>query len=131
MSNSKFFTFNNSVGGALRGSERLGHGVNPSDLKPLWDVPIASSQDLEEAVVAARAAFATWSKTPWSQRQACLSRASKVLTEHKSDMTRLISLECGKPPQFAELEVNHAINFLDFFGSLASPTLRCYQCDII
>ena len=124
MSSNKFFAFRNTVGGALRGSKRLGHGINPSNRKPLWDVPIASPQDLEGAVSAARVAFADWSKTPWAQRQACLANASKLLTERKDDMSRLLSLECGKPPQFAELEVVHAINFLDFFGLLTFCTLR-------
>ncbi|KAM6511155.1 hypothetical protein FALCPG4_016157 [Fusarium falciforme] len=129
MSSNRFFTFKNTIGGALRGSKRLGHGINPSTRKPLWDVPIASSQDLESAVSSARVAFADWSKTPWADRQACLTQASKLLAEHKNDMSRLLSLECGKPPQFAELEVIHAINFLDFFAAQEPLETRVIQDD--
>ncbi|KAJ4152083.1 hypothetical protein NW765_017592 [Fusarium oxysporum] len=129
MSNSNFFEFRNVINGTLRGSERLGHGINPSTRSPLWDAPLASSQDLEDAVGAAHVAFTEWSKRPWKQRQASLAHASRLLTERKSDMARLLSTECGKPPQFAELEVIDAISFLDFFAAQEPLEARVIQDD--
>ncbi|KAM5343922.1 hypothetical protein ACJ41O_012459 [Fusarium nematophilum] len=117
-----FSSFGNVVAGKLRLGGRLGHGINPSSRKPLWDIPIASSQHLDEAVSAAKAAFPKWSQTSWAERQVRLGQARALLQQHRADMARLISLEGGKPPQFADLEVEHALDFFDFyyFGSIAS-----------
>jgi acyl-CoA reductase-like NAD-dependent aldehyde dehydrogenase len=89
--------FHNVVASGLRGSEKVHHGVNPSDKSPLWDVPIATERDLDEAVEVARKAFESWSKTSWAERQEILGKMRDELTKHIPDMARLLSLEGGKP----------------------------------
>lgn len=77
---------------------------------------LASENDLDQAVTAARAAFPKWSRVPWEKRQARLRRARELLQEHRRSMAELISAEGGKPPQFADLEVQHAMDVLEFCG---------------
>ncbi|KAJ5192165.1 aldehyde dehydrogenase domain-containing protein [Penicillium cf. viridicatum] len=120
MSNINFSTFHNVIAGTLRSSNRLGHGINPSTRKPLWPVPLSSSEDLEIAVTAASTAFTSWSSTPWAQRQASLKQARDILHTHRAEMAEIISFEGGKPPLFAQLEVAHAMDFLDFYASQPS-----------
>lgn len=103
------------VTGRLRFSNRMGRGMNPSTCKPLWDIPFASDVDLVEAVTAASAAFQAWSTTSWTDRQARLRQVRAVPQSHRSEMARLLSIEGGRPPQFGELEVQHALDFLDFY----------------
>jgi acyl-CoA reductase-like NAD-dependent aldehyde dehydrogenase len=95
-----FTTFFNIVGGQPRSSsssENNTHGVDPSNGRALWDVPVAVSYDLDDAVTAAQEAFVTWSGALWSQRQTCLTNLRDILLEHAEEMTELIMKEGGKP----------------------------------
>lgn len=128
----EFFTFNNVIAGKCRSSERTDRTINPSDKKPLWEVPVASTRDLDDAVASAQKAFVKWSRTKWSDRQGYLARARDVLFQNRDQMAQLIVQEGGKPvrclnllvkisadniqPQFAALEIEHALNFLDFYS---------------
>ncbi|CZR58551.1 related to aldehyde dehydrogenase (NAD+), mitochondrial [Phialocephala subalpina] len=113
--------FHNVVASGLRGSEKVHHGVNPSDKSPLWDVPIATERDLDEAVEVARKAFESWSKTSWAERQEILGKMRDELTKHIPDMARLLSLEGGKPIQFATGEVMASVGTLDYHSKAPSP----------
>jgi acyl-CoA reductase-like NAD-dependent aldehyde dehydrogenase len=115
MSTVDFHAFSNVIAGALRSSAHLGHGINPSTREPLWNVPIATAQDLEDAVSAAQEASTKWSSTPWEKRQDCLGRAKVLLEQHRTSIAQLLSLEGGKPPQFGDLEVQHALDFFNFY----------------
>lgn len=92
-----FEKFHNVVASGLRSSEKIHHGVNPSDKSVLWDVPIATERDLDEAVEVARKAFQSWSKTSWAERQEVLGKMRDELAKHIPEMSKLISLEGGKP----------------------------------
>ncbi|KAM0331286.1 hypothetical protein ACHAQA_002956 [Verticillium albo-atrum] len=134
MSNAEFLTFRNVVAGALRPGETVSHGIDPSTRKPLWDIPVATAKDLDDAVAAGRAAFPGWSQTPWKQRQAYIRQARAVLHANGPAMAKLISAEGGKPPQFAELEVEHALRSLDFYAGVlqalnGGPELGPMICD--
>ncbi|RSL90683.1 hypothetical protein CEP52_014521 [Fusarium oligoseptatum] len=112
MSTVDFHTFSNVIAGALRSSAHLGHGINPSTREPLWDVPIATAQDLEDAVSAAQEASAKWSSTP-------IDRA----------LLSYCLLKAEKPPQFGDLEVEHALDFFKFYATLPEPQPEIIQDD--
>lgn len=118
-----FSTYRNIIAGAPRTGKTVSHGIDPSTRKPLWDIPVASAQDLDDAVTSAQAAFPKWSQTSWKQRQACLRQARALLQENRESMAKLISSEGGKPPQFADLEVAHGLRYIDYYGKVhCSPT---------
>ncbi|KAF5636131.1 aldehyde dehydrogenase (NAD+) mitochondrial [Fusarium sp. NRRL 52700] len=108
-----FTKFVNTVNGTSVTGE-VTQGTDPSTRKKLWDVPVASSEDIENAISAAKTAFKQWSKTSWSERQNALLDARDVLIYHKPALAQLITKEGGKPIQFATMEVEHSINFLQF-----------------
>ena len=64
-----FETFYNIVDGKQRSSDKIHHGINPATGQELWDVPIASEQDLNDAVAAAKKAFPAWRDTPIEKRK--------------------------------------------------------------
>ena len=72
----------------------------------MWDVPVASAQDLNDAVEAAQAAFKAWSQKPWQERQNVLAQIREKLLRHSEEMSRLILLECGKPVSLQKPETN-------------------------
>lgn len=92
-----FFTFSNTINGEARTSPRLTQAVNPSNKQRLWDVPVASEADVDEAVAAAKQAFPSWSRTPWSERARLLAQAREALLAIKDDMASVIMQENGKP----------------------------------
>ena len=89
--------FHNTIAGKPRDSDKTHQGVNPSDKTKLWDVPIATEHDLDDAVKSAQEAFKTWSKTTWKERQDKLLLLIDELQSHRDEMANLILKECGKP----------------------------------
>lgn len=90
-------TFNNMINGERRWSSRTSHGTNPSSMEQLPEVPIASSEDLDEAVRGSRAAFAEWSQVPVERRKALVNEFADALEAHTEGFARLLTLEQGKP----------------------------------
>jgi len=97
VSETKAQEFVNTVDGAPRTSSLIHQGIDPSTKKKLWDVPIATEKDLDDAVTAAQNSFKTWSKTSWESRQEVLERMRQILVDHRDEMSQILSTECGKP----------------------------------
>ena len=77
-------------------------GVYSTDINPATEQPIAkvaqgSQQDVDRAVVAARAALKTWGSMRAAERGRILMRAAALLEEHQEEIIRLESLDAGKP----------------------------------
>lgn len=94
---SSFFTFSNTINGKSRAAAKETQAINPSNRQRLWQVPVASEEDVDEAVTAATEAFPTWSTTPWQDRAQRLTQAREALVKIHHDMASLIMQENGKP----------------------------------
>ncbi|KAF2158377.1 hypothetical protein M409DRAFT_71676 [Zasmidium cellare ATCC 36951] len=101
-------TFYNVVNGQKRQSTKMAQSIDPTDRRSLWPVPVASDQDLEDAVAAAKQAFRNWSKTPVEHRKQLLSTFEEKLLASKNDLTQLLMQEGGKPHALAAFELNYA-----------------------
>ncbi|MGY9047925.1 MAG: aldehyde dehydrogenase family protein, partial [Rhodobacterales bacterium] len=84
--------------------DRLESGAAPGDtvLNPrtglvIQDQPEASPQQVDAAVAAAQAAFATWSRTTPAQRSGYLLRIADRIEAEAEDFAKLEALNCGKP----------------------------------
>ena len=97
ISSVEFDRFYNIVDGKQRGSEQIHRGINPSTGQELWDVPIASEQDLNDAVAAAKKAFPAWRDTPLEKRKEALVKVAELYQQHNEEFTSLLSKESGKP----------------------------------
>src|SRR5690625_6405869 len=65
---------------------------NPATGKSLAQVPISTSEDVNDAVKAAKAAFKTWSKMPVPKRARILFKYQQLLTDNQDrKSTRLNS----------------------------------------
>ena len=72
------------------------YGIDPSNGKTLWHVTMATQQDVDDAVVAANAAFKSWSKLQHGERHKLLNAFADDLERHKLELTQLLSKETGK-----------------------------------
>ncbi len=71
--------------------------VNPCTEEVITHVAMGSEEDVNKAVIAARAAFPSWSGTSVSERIALLTRISEVMTERQKEIGDLIASEMGMP----------------------------------
>lgn len=119
-----FGKFFNIVNGERRTSRKTTSGIDPSTESTLWDVPVASAQDVEDAVTSANEAFKTWSATPFEQRAAKVSQWKELYSRHVEDFTTLLMVECGKPLGIAAGEANEVLALFDHNLQLRLPEER-------
>ncbi|EOA91262.1 hypothetical protein ACJQWK_04000 [Exserohilum turcicum] len=117
-----FGKFYNIIDGKQRGSDQIHRGINPSTGQELWEVPIASEKDLDDAVAAAKKAFPAWRDTPFEQRKELLGKLTELYQQHIDEFTSLLCQESGKPKQWAAFEVNGVSGFIGYHQTLDMPT---------
>lgn len=90
-------SFSNIVDGKPRGAKTHHNGINPVNGEKLWDVPVATQQDVDDAVVSANKAFRTWSQTSIEHRKELLQKFCELYLSYKDELTDLLCQETGKP----------------------------------
>lgn len=63
----------------------------------LWDCPIATQQDVDDAVVSAQKAFEKWRYTSMAERKKLLKKIKDHYMSHVDEITELLIKETGKP----------------------------------
>ncbi|KAF2268203.1 aldehyde dehydrogenase [Lojkania enalia] len=116
-----FETFYNIIDGKPRSSKAIHHGVNPATGQELWDVPIATEKDLNDAVAAAKKAFPAWRDTPIEKRKELLMKFVDMYNTYIEEFTTLLCKETGKPRKFAGIEVGAVGAFIGYHCTLKIP----------
>ena len=93
--------------------------VNPATEAKLGHTPLATKQQVVEAIEAAVYGSAAMRKfTPW-ERSALLRRAGALIRERAAQIGRIVALETGKPIAQATGEANAAAESIDWFADEA------------
>ena len=108
------------VSGALRGSAETIPVINPATGASLADAPMASHQDLEDAVSAAKKAGPAWARDEPLRRDT-LKRMAAVVAEHRDQLATVLSQETGLTFKTAQDEVGMAAVFLNYRATAATP----------
>lgn len=91
--------------------------VNPAIDKPYSLVPDSDSSDVEAAVIAAKNAFSSWSKTPASVRSEYLIKLSNKILENLDLLAMAESIDNGKPLSLCKsLDIPRASTNFKFFA---------------
>ncbi|MBD0269492.1 MAG: L-glutamate gamma-semialdehyde dehydrogenase [Cyanobacteria bacterium Co-bin8] len=91
--------------------------VNPSNPEELvGKVGLASQEQADRAIAAAKAAFPAWQATPAKERAAILRRAADLMEARRHELNAWIVLEVGKPLREADPEVSEAIDFFRYYA---------------
>ena len=93
--------------------------VNPANEQVIGQVPACGKDELDKAVAAARAAFKTWKKTSFEERQAACMAISGAIKANAEELYRLLTSEQGKPHEQAKGEIYGAAGM-----SAAQATLK-------
>ena len=97
-------------------------------MKDLWDVPVASKDDIEDAVAAANKAFPSWSKTSWDDRVQMLGKYKDLLTSYDQEFQVLLRRETGKPAFLTSLEISGLGTIFDWHMNL-KPLVEVIEDD--
>jgi aldehyde dehydrogenase (NAD+) len=101
------------------GTERY-RAVNPANLSDeIADYAFSSAEDIDQAVAAARHAYAGWRARTAAQRAEILMLAGATLQSRAASLGALMTREMGKPLPEAIAEVGYAGRVLQFYAAEA------------
>lgn len=89
----------------------------------------ADRAQLDQAVAAAKAAFAKWSVTPIERRRQALLKIADALTARSAEFARLLTEEQGKPLAHAAGEIGGTIAMIRAFAAMDLPVKVLRETD--
>ncbi|KAI1739617.1 aldehyde dehydrogenase [Xylaria scruposa] len=93
--------------------------IDPGTNQPFATCPDMSAEDVDNAVQAAGAAFATYRKFTPLARSQLLAKWDALIRENKEDLARILVHETGKPLAEARGEIDYATGFTRWFAGEA------------
>lgn len=105
----------------VNGEERWGDGLyeerSPIDSEiVIGSYAQATESDVNDAVVAAKAAFPEWDQTPWEDRVALTRKAADVMERQQFDLAAIVALEVGKNRLEALGDVAETVEFFRYYA---------------
>ena len=98
-----------TINGQRTFSNETAQALNPATEQPICDYPLASREQLEAAVAAAKTAFIAWSATQVNERQQMVSKLGDLIEENQQAFIELLITEQGKGRAAAEWEIGGSI----------------------
>ena len=95
-------------------SARAQDVFNPATGAVTGRVNLANTQDIDQAVAAAQAAFPAWADTPPLRRARVMFKFLELLNQHKDTLAHMITAEHGKVFTDAQGEVTRGIDIVEF-----------------
>lgn len=95
---------------------------NPSTGEIIGQVPLSSTEDTNEAIAAAHAAFAGWAETPVDKRVAPLFKLAGLIRDNHEKICRVLVEEMGKSLADARAEVDRTLENVEV--SCGMPILQ-------
>lgn len=94
--------------------------TNPASGTILGRVSVASSQDVDKAVEAARRGFEEWRRVLPLERARILRSIGQVIREHAAELAMLDAADCGNPVSEMQGDAHIAAAWFDFFAGLVT-----------
>ena len=93
--------------------------LNPADESVLGFLPHASEHHLDDAIKSSEIGFDQWKNTHPDKRSHIILKAADILSAKTSEISKVMTLEQGKPLAESVGEINQSIAILKFNGSNA------------
>ena len=97
--------------------------------RPTASVPLAGVAEVDEAISAARAAFASWRRMPMFERRALLMRLARAIRESSAVLSTIQTIESGVPrryadamPELAAQHIEYGAGWIDKIAGAVLPT---------
>ncbi|KAI9167751.1 aldehyde dehydrogenase [Paramyrothecium foliicola] len=109
------------INGKSAPTEKSRRGINPANLQEKAAVPVATPEDLDNAVAAAKEAFKTWSNTPYEERRRKVLAYADAVDALRSEFRDLLIAEQGKPTFQADAETDATIEWIRGMAKIPLP----------
>jgi len=100
--------------------------VNPATQEVLARVPFATTDEVDAAVAAAKAAFKTWRDTPIGTRARIMLKYQTLLREHTKRIAQILTAEQGKTLPDAEGDIFRGLEVVEHACSIGTLQLGEY-----
>ncbi|AZN50009.1 TPA: CoA-acylating methylmalonate-semialdehyde dehydrogenase [Pseudomonas aeruginosa] len=97
--------------------------VNPATQEVLARVPFATREEMNAAVAAAKAAFATWRKTPIGVRARVFLKYQQLIRENIKELAAILTAEQGKTLPDAEGDVFRGLEVVEHAAGIGNLQL--------
>lgn len=101
-------------------ASRYGEVLNPATDEVLAKYPIASEDQINQALASAAAGFERWRKTSYEERIDIMHRAAANIRENAEQTARCMTLEHGKPLADSKAEVENCASLLEWCSTAAA-----------
>ena len=124
-------TVRNYINGEWVDSEgRIVDVVNPATGKVIGQCPISTRKEIDEAVLAAKAAFPEWRRTTPLARSRILFRFKELLEENFEEVSRIQTMEHGKTIDESRGETRRGIENVEVACGIPTLMQGYYSEDI-
>jgi betaine-aldehyde dehydrogenase len=95
--------------------------VNPSDASVVTEVDVATDDQVQQAIAAARSAFdrTDWPRTPTAERAALLDRVADLLDRDEEELARTETLNTGKAMRESRADIEDVTRVFRYYADLA------------
>lgn len=116
-------TYNLMIGGESVPTENHAPIRNPANGDIVGMMPLATPEQLDQAVAAAAEAFKSWSQTPDEDRAAACRAIADAIASHAEELAHLLTLEQGKPMNGlgSRFEIGGAMAWTRYTAELQLP----------
>ena len=104
--------------------------INPATAEVLGKVPLSPASEVQEAARFAAEAFEGWRRTPAPERIQYLFKMKGLLEENFEDISRTITMECGKTIGESRGEMRRAIENVEVACGIPTMMLGDFLEDI-
>jgi acyl-CoA reductase-like NAD-dependent aldehyde dehydrogenase len=91
---SKFY---NVIDGELTSTAQTRHGINPATGSPNLEVSLATQEDVEKAMIAAKKASKSWATTQYAEQQRAVLAFADALEAESEAFSSTLAREQGRP----------------------------------
>lgn len=121
LSNPELLRYQNFIGGKWQDASTCEHYPVSDPATDIAFIAVANSQtdDAQQALLAASAAFSSWSTTTARYRSDLLHKWHKLILDNKQDLAAIMSSEQGKPLSEAVGEVEYGASYVKWFAEEA------------
>lgn len=95
--------------------------INPATAEELDRTPLSPAAEIDQAVAAATKAFPAWRRVPVTARAQYLYKLKARLEDQFEDISRIVTLECGKTLAESRGEMRRAVENVEV--AIGAPTL--------
>lgn len=86
--------------------------IDPATEEVIATAPVASAEQVDQAVSAAKKAFASWKETTTAHRAALIHELADAVESRKEEIARVITFEAGKPIGAARADVDLSLTWV-------------------